>query len=79
MRSPDWSIADKWIARELLQTGTPPGTIAAVIQHGSPGFPRRHGDPEDYLHRTIHCAAQQIHSSVFPARIPKQPPQHLLD
>jgi RepB DNA-primase from phage plasmid len=74
--SPDWSIVDKWIARELLQTGTPPGTIAAVIRHGSPGFPRRHGDPEDYLHRTIHCAAQQIHFSFFPARMSAQ--HHLL-
>ena len=66
--SPDWSIADKWVARELLQTGTPTATVAAVLCHGSPGFPRRHADPEDYLRRTICCAARQIHSSVFPAR-----------
>jgi len=66
--SPDWSIADKWVARELLQTGTPTATVAAVLCHGSPGFPRRHADPEDYLRRTISCAARQIHSSVFPAR-----------
>lgn len=66
--SPDWSIADKWIARELLQTGTPIATVAAVLRHGSPGFPRRHADPDDYLRRTIFCAARENHCSVFPAR-----------
>jgi len=55
---PDWSIADKWIARELLRTGTPADAVAAVLRHGSPGFPRRHADPEDYLQRTLRCAAQ---------------------
>jgi len=71
--SPDWSIADKWIARELLQTGTPTATVAAVLRHGSPGFPRRHADPDDYLRRTIYFAARQLHSPVFPACT------HLLD
>ena len=66
--SPDWSIADKWIARELLQSGTPQATVAAVLRQGSPGFPRRHGDPEDYLRRTLRCAAKQIPYPVFPAR-----------
>jgi hypothetical protein len=66
--SPDWSIADKWVARELLQTGTPIATVAAVLCHGSPGFPRRHADPEDYLRRTICYATRQIQSSDFPAR-----------
>jgi hypothetical protein len=66
--SPDWSIADKWVARELLQTGTPLTAVAEVLRHGSPGFPRRHADPEDYLRRTISCATRQIHSSSFPAR-----------
>jgi RepB DNA-primase from phage plasmid len=37
--SPDWSIADKWVARELLQTGMLPATVAAVLRHGSPGSP----------------------------------------
>lgn len=55
--SPDWSIADKWIARELLRTGASEETVAAVLRHGSPGFPRRHADPEDYLQRTLRCAA----------------------
>jgi hypothetical protein len=67
--SPDWSIADKWVARELLETGAPRTTVAAVLRHGSPGFPRRHAAPEDYPRRTICCAARQIHSSIFPARI----------
>jgi hypothetical protein len=55
--SPDWSIADRWVARELLTTGTDPALVAAVLRHGSPGFPRRHADPEDYLRRTLRCAA----------------------
>jgi len=55
--APDWSIADRWVAHELLMTGTDPALVAAVLRHGSPGFPRRHADPEDYLRRTLHCAA----------------------
>ena len=54
---PDWSIADRWVARELLIGGTDPAVVAAVLRHGSPGFPRRHSDSEDYLRRTLHCAA----------------------
>jgi hypothetical protein len=54
--APDWSIADRWVARELLTTGTEPALVAAVLRHGSPGFPRGHADPEDYLRRTLHCA-----------------------
>lgn len=76
--TPDWSIADKWVARDLLQTGTLPATIAAVLRHGSPGFPRRHADPEDYLRRTILCAARQSRSSVFPARPSASPPHRSL-
>jgi hypothetical protein len=53
---PDWSIADRWVARELLAAGTDPALAAAVLRHGSPGFPRRHADPEDYLRRTLRCA-----------------------
>lgn len=55
--APDWSIADRWVARELLIGGTDPALVAAVLRHGSPGFPRRHADPEDYLRRTLHSAA----------------------
>jgi hypothetical protein len=53
---PDWSIADLWVARELLHTGTPPAGVAAVLR-GSPGFPRRHADAEAYLRRTLSRAA----------------------
>ena len=56
--TPDWNIADKWVARELLATGTDPALVAAVLRHGSPGFPRHHADPADYLHRTVRCATQ---------------------
>lgn len=55
--SPDWSIADSWVARDLLPTGTDPALVAAVLRYGSPGFPRHHADPEDYLRRTLRCAA----------------------
>jgi hypothetical protein len=55
---PDWSIADKWVARELLQRGTPVAIVADVLRLGSPGLPRGHADPEDYLHRTLRCAAR---------------------
>jgi len=53
---PDWSIADLWVARELLRTGTPLADVAAVLR-GSPDFPRHHADPEDYLQRTLSRAA----------------------
>jgi hypothetical protein len=55
--SPDWSVADTWVARELLATGTAPELVAAVLRHGSPSFPRSHADPEDYLRRTLRRAA----------------------
>lgn len=55
--SPDWSVADTWVARELLATGTAPELVTAVLRHGSPGFPRRHADPDDYLRRTLRRAA----------------------
>ena len=51
--APDWSIADRWVARELLTTGADSAFVAAVLRHGSPGFPRGHADPEDYLRRTL--------------------------
>jgi hypothetical protein len=54
--APDWSIVDRWVARELLATGTAPALVADVLRQGSPGFPRRHPDPEDYLRRTLRCA-----------------------
>jgi hypothetical protein len=64
---PDWSIADKWVAKELLRQGMPSSTIAAILQRGSPGFPRRHADPQNYLRRTIARAIQEIAAAPFPA------------
>lgn len=58
---PDWSIVDLWIARELLARDTPATEVEALLRFGSPNFPRGHGDPEDYLSRTLARAA-------FPAR-----------
>jgi hypothetical protein len=54
---PDWSIVDLWVARHLLSQGTPGTRVHDILQLASPGFPRRHGDPEDYLRRTLARAA----------------------
>lgn len=54
---PDWSIVDLWIARELLARDTPVAAVKALLRLGSPNFPRRHSDPEDYLNRTLARAA----------------------
>lgn len=54
---PDWSIVDLWVARHLLSEGMPAPEVQAVLQLGSPQFPRRHGNPQDYLHRTVARAA----------------------
>lgn len=65
---PDWSIADKWIAKELLQRGVPAEQVAAILRAGSPGFPRRHSHPEDYLSRTLMRAAIELEAAAFPRR-----------
>jgi hypothetical protein len=65
---PDWSIADKWIAKELLQRGTPAPQVAAILRGGSPGFPRQHSHPDDYLRRTLACAARELAAIAFPGR-----------
>jgi hypothetical protein len=54
---PDWSIVDLWVARYLLSQGQPAPQIQAILRLASPHFPRRHGDPDDYLRRTIARAA----------------------
>lgn len=54
---PDWSIVDLWVARHLLRAGTPAVRVQAILRLASPHFPRRHGNPEDYLHRTLARAA----------------------
>jgi len=50
---PDWSIADLWIAQRLLRCRFPAHQIQTVLRLGSPGFPRLHSDPDDYLRRTL--------------------------
>jgi hypothetical protein len=50
---PDWSIVDLWIARALLSRGTPAAQVQTILRLASPQFPRRHGDPQDYLQRTL--------------------------
>jgi hypothetical protein len=54
---PDWSIVDLWVARHLLSQGRPAPEVEAILQLGSPQFPRRHGNPQDYLRRTVARAA----------------------
>ena len=63
---PDWSIADQWVAQALLRRRLPPATVAAILEGGSPGFPRRHADPLDYLRRTVQRAGQKLCGTRFP-------------
>jgi hypothetical protein len=68
---PDWSIADLWIAKALLQRGMPEAAVKSMLHLASPGFPRSHSDPEDYLRRTLARAVRDMlasHSAPFPAR-----------
>jgi hypothetical protein len=53
---PDWSIVDLWVARALLAQGMSPTDVQQILLLGSPGFPRGHSDPADYLRRTLHRA-----------------------
>jgi len=64
---PDWSIADLWIAQQLLGSGLSADEVKSILQQGSPGFPRRHAAPQDYLHRTLNRACTAI-AATFPAR-----------
>jgi len=65
---PDWSIADLWIAKELLSRGASPSRVKSILCLASPQFPRGHSDPEDYLHRTLARAARDMTRAPFPAR-----------
>lgn len=69
----DWSIADKWIAKELLWRRTPVAQVQAILQLGSPGFPRRHSNPDDYLRRTVARALAELESLPFPGCGPLAP------
>jgi hypothetical protein len=53
----DWSIVDLWLAKKLLAMHISPTQVQAILRLGSPDFPRHHGDPEDYLRRTLTRAA----------------------
>lgn len=54
---PDWSIVDYWVARHLLRRRWPPAQVLEILRLASPHFPRHHGNPEDYLRRTVARAA----------------------
>jgi hypothetical protein len=54
---PDWSIVDLWVVRELLRQGRTRAEIGVVVRLASPHFPRGHGNPEEYLRRTLARAA----------------------
>jgi hypothetical protein len=65
---PDWSVADLWIAQELFRCRTPAEQVQAILRLGSPGFPRRHSKPGDYLARTLRRAALDVEHARFSAR-----------
>jgi len=65
---PDWSIADLWIAKELLRRGTSAAEVKSILRLASPQFPRHHADAEDYLRRTLTRATHDIACAPFPAR-----------
>jgi len=65
---PDWSVADLWIAQQLFRCRTPAAQVHTILRLGSPGFPRRHSQPQDYLARTLRRAALDIQHPPFPAR-----------
>jgi len=69
---PDWSIADLWIAQELLRSGLPAAVVKTILQQGSPGFPRHHAVPADYLQRTLTRARTAL-ADAFPARLIPDP------
>ena len=71
---PDWSIADKWIAKELLRRGMSAPQAATILRAGSPGFPRRHSHPEDYLSRTLARAMSELEAAAFPRRSSRPQP-----
>ena len=54
---PDWSVVDCWVARYLLCQRWAPAQVLEILRLASPHFPRRHGDPDDYLRRTVARAA----------------------
>jgi len=73
---PDWSIVDGWLARKLLAIHIPAAQVETILRLGSPHFPRHHGDPEDYLRRTLARAVLAAPRTVCPThatpRLPEQ-------
>lgn len=65
---PDWSIADLWIAKELLRCRIPAQQVHTILRLGSPGFPRRHCQPDHYLARTLRRAAVELDHTRFSPR-----------
>ncbi|HKE08636.1 MAG TPA: hypothetical protein VKB48_12460 [Candidatus Acidoferrum sp.] len=65
---PRTTIADKWVAKQLLRYGTSAPQVAAILRAGSPGFPRRHAHPEDYLSRTLARATLELEATPFSRR-----------
>jgi len=57
---PNWSIADYRVARWLLQRDFSTAGVAEVLRQQSPGFPRSHPRPEDYLRRTVRAAMASL-------------------
>jgi len=41
--------------------------VVALFGRASPGFPRRHANPEDYLRRTLARSLYQLHCMTFPS------------
>ena len=62
---PDWSVVDLWLASKLLAQHIPPDQVSEILRLGSPDFPREHGDPEDYLRRTLARAATSSPRPVY--------------
>jgi len=67
---PDWSIADYRVARFLLQGGCGAARVMDALRQGSPGFPRSHPKPEDYLQRTVQSAAASLERRPVFSRAP---------
>jgi hypothetical protein len=51
--APDWNVVDLWVTKALLMRGMPGAHVKSILRLASPGFPRSHSDPEDYLQRTL--------------------------
>jgi hypothetical protein len=66
----DWSIVDLWLARKLLAIGISSTQVEAILRLGSPNFPRQHGNPQDYLRRTLARAGLPVPRTVCPMNPP---------